>query len=204
MTRLWGPTPPSVHPSLLFASLPSCLPLFFPPFSTHLPPVFLPSVTPSVIPFLPLLFLFYPLSSSCPPSFSFIFDLFLSFISSLLLYILHPCSFFLFNNFYFLFPYFFIYFLSLSYFPPSFIGFLLFLFYFPSFLSSLRLPQLIFSTQIPIHTFLHQLCVNIPFYFSPPLFSSSVFSSTSFLTIVYLLSPFLYFLFISLALSHSS
>lgn len=40
MTRLWGPTPPSVHPP---PSFPCCVPLFFPfpSSSTRLPPSFL-------------------------------------------------------------------------------------------------------------------------------------------------------------------
>lgn len=56
MTRLWGPTLPSVHPSLP-RSLPSHCTLFFPPF------FFCFCLLPSVFPF-PLFFTISPFSSS--------------------------------------------------------------------------------------------------------------------------------------------
>lgn len=71
MTRLWGPTPPSVHPSLLFPSLsPSFLPSFLPGSSPSLLSalcllpffVFFPHSVLLSFPFSLLYFSLYPLT----------------------------------------------------------------------------------------------------------------------------------------------
>lgn len=62
MTRLWGPTPPSVHPP---PSFPCCVPLFFPfpSSSTRLPPSFLLSSRFSCSSFFKSLLFLLPASS---------------------------------------------------------------------------------------------------------------------------------------------